>query len=1241
MKPHATRNPPVATKRTSPPRGTVRRCARLCATAAAAALVLAALTSNADATNAPGWALHATSYPTDLLQGSNATLSITPSAGAFTLTYENQTTKTLAAGTPATQVQAALEELSTIGHGNITIAPANGESYTAALTGSLGDMKGAELEANGATVTVTHQGTASATIGIDIFNLGAAAGTGTITVTDRLPAGVQAKEAGALIKPGETGWGTDPILRAGLWDCSGNGAGPAPGVAGATIVTCVNDANGLPSFEGGGGVPYWYGNDPQPPIGIAIAAPPALPAAANHVSISGGGAPVPAATQNPLVGKERAEEEPAHTGLTGWDAWATNADGTTDTEAGSHPYEFTTVFDLATTLNSQQEGELPGGEIRDLEVQLPPGLLGNIRRMPQCTNAELQSLDAGTCPQASEIGTLEANTFFAPILQHIYNMVPPAGEPAQFAFRFAGVPVYIDFTVRTGSDYGITAHIDNIAQRTAYQAILNIWGVPGEKSHNVWRGKLGGCTREEMEENPISSNEENYCAAPQHPVITPLLSLPTQCETPTPYLIRELSGWQQPAAKSELMSSYHDASGEAAAITGCEDLAFGPALTAGAETAEADSPSGFNADVNAQQGGLEEPGSLTASAIRTTTVTLPAGFAVNPGQAAGLQACSRAAAALEPLAENQENTLPADCPPASLIGTVHARSPLIEGATEKEFNGSVYVLPSDPPDVKLLAAMSADGVNIKLELDAHLNETTGQITTTLLNAPQAPVSSFTLTLDGGNKATLTTPARCGSYETTADFTPWSSPSLPDALSASTLQTTTAAGGGACPVGALPFAPNLTAGTTNTEAGAFTPFVMHLTRGDGQQRVNTMSFKTPQGLAAIITGVPECGETEANAGTCSTATRIGHAVVQAGPGNSPLTLPQPGEPEIPIYLTGPYQGAPFGLSIVTPVIAGPFNLGPVITRARIEVDPATAQITVTTDPLPQIVKGVPTDIRSIEAIIDRPNFMFNPTSCTAQTFTGTAQGTAPIGAPAEAGQTAGLTSPFDVGGCRGLTYTPKVTVSTAGHASRSRGAELKFKLAYPKGAMGHQAWFKEARFTIPKQLPAENRTLQQACPAKTFETDIAACPKHSRVGQAVVHTPILPVPLTGPVYLVSYGGAKFPDAVMDLTGDNVHIRLTGETFINSQSYTSVTFPATPDLPFETVEVTLPTGEYPEFGAYATARHPYDFCGKHLTVPTFLKAQNGLEVHRNTPLTITGCPKPKKAKKAAKRSRHGKR
>jgi hypothetical protein len=705
-----------------------------------------------------------------------------------------------------------------------------------------------------------------------------------------------------------------------------------------------------------------------------------------------------------------------------------------------------------------------------------------------------------------------------------------------------------------------------------------------------------------------------------------LLTLPTSCSSPQPsFLIRELSGWQDPNAKSERTSLMHDADNNPVNFTGCEDLAFGPAITTTPESARADTPTGFTAEVRPPLAGLEEPGLLASAELKNTTVTLPAGLVINPGQAAGLQACSRAEAALESLPGGEENDGPAACPAASKVGTVLIKSPLIEAAEEKQLEGDVYVLPSNPPDIKLLVAASADGVNLKIEGSAHLNEQTGQVSTSFLNTPQMPFSLFKLSFAGGVKAALDTPTRCGTFSSTADFTPWSSPLEADFIANPSFAIGEGSGGSACPSGALPFAPSLTAGTASAEGGAFTSFSTLLARGDGQQRVQQLQFKSPAGLSAMIAGVAQCDEANANAGTCPAASHIGHAIVQSGPGANPLTLPQPGAPELPIYLTGPYKGAPFGLSIVTPVIAGPFNLGTIITRASIAVDPVTAQITVTTDPLPQIVKGVPTDLRSIQAVIDRPGFMFNPTNCTAEQFSGSASGAEGASAP--------VSSPFTAGACRALQFHPKFSASTAGKASKAGGASLEVKVAAKGGPNGGEANIHSVKVALPLQLPSRLTTLQKACLAKVFDANPASCPKESNVGTATARTPILANPLAGPAYLVSHGNAGFPDLEIVLQGEGIKLVLDGHTDIK-KGITTSTFETVPDAPISSFELKLPTGPFSVLATNLPAKAKYSLCSQKLSMPTTITAQNGLVLNQSTKIAIGGCAKAKTLTRAQK-------
>jgi hypothetical protein len=1071
-------------------------------------------------------------------------------------------------------------------------------------------------------------------IAVNVLNVGAGGSTGRVTVTDTLPAGLEATAAGTE----EFGGGLLGEPTSELWECSG-----------AKVVTCVNNPTNLSSIAGGGGAPtieevrVFQNTNPMVLIDVRAANREVTEAQAkadpNRVVVAGGGAPTPASNSNPVP----VSATPASKfGFVGWDGWASNANGSIDTRAGSHPYEVTTSFDLASApvaKDSFLKIDSAGGETRNVEVKLPPGFVGNPNAVPQCTHEQLNSQ---TCPIASQVG-IQTVTFAngGHYRERLFNMVPPPGVSAEFGASDVGVNTFYDATVRSGGDYGITVHVVNIAERQITSVMDTFWGVPSDPTHDRWRSeRMTGCTSEQLAEH-------GQCTTGSPASLKPFLTMPTQCGRALPWTIRA-NTWLHPETTAEATFYSHDAGDSPVGLTGCETLTFAPALSVAPDTARADWPTGLTVEVRPPVGGLEEPAGDGTADIQNTTVTLPEGLVINPGQAAGLQACQ--AGDEEggddlPLpgedGEEERFAEAAKCPNASKVGTVKIKSPLIEQAVEKEFEGNVYVLQSNPPELKLLVAASADGVNLKLVGVVHLNEQTGRLTTTFTGTPELPFSVFKLAFSGGAQAALDTPTHCGVYGATSDFTPWASPFIADAFPTAGFAVSEGPGGSGCPGSPLPFNPVMTAGSTTDHAGGFTDFSLLLERGDGEQRIERLQFKAPRGLAGMISAVPLCGEPQAAQGTCPSVSQVGHSSVASGPGPYPLVVPQPGEPESPIFLTGPYDGAPFGLSIVTHVIAGPFNLGTIVTRAKIEIDPQTAQITITTDPLPQVVAGVPTDLRLVDAIVDRPGFMFNPTNCEPSSFSGTAWG-APAPGGSEAGETAAISSHFGVGSCKELAFKPSFTTSTKAQASKADGTSLSFKISYPKNAQGNESWFNEAKFDIPRQLPARLSTIQQACLAATFEANRGACPKASIIGHAVVKTQVLPVPLEGPVYFVSYGGAKFPDAVLDLHGDNVHIELHGETFINNKTgVTSATFRNTPDVPFESIEVNVPAGPFSEFGTNVPEKDHYNLCHQKLTMPTLFKAQSGLEIKQNTPVTIVGCHKAKPARKAKKHGKKGTR
>ncbi len=1057
-------------------------------------------------------------------------------------------------------------------------------------------------------------------IEIDVFDIGALAPQGKITVTDVLPAGLTATEAGEFQTGTEVrggrGIGVGVKQTGSYWHCSG-----------VTSVTCTLEPSGQFPFPianggaGGGG-----------PLRIAIAvnvAAGASGAPLNHVTVVGGGAPTPASAEQPV----RLSATEAPFGFPNFDVWFSNADGTVDTQAGSHPYTATFAFNMATDLEGGEEGEIvnAGGDVDGIVVKLPPGFVGDPTAVPQCTR---QQLNAGGpsnplgCPAASQVGiaTIGYNGGIFNNRFEVFNMVPPPGVPAEFGFNFGGIVTFLDATVRSGSDYGISTNVPDVAQRGIASSVVTLWGYPADHTHDAWRNSgILGCT---------GGGGGGYGNC--EPIAVgggtrrPFLTLPTSCTGPLPFSI-SAGTWQHPSDRSGTSFLSHDSNDNPTGLSGCDQLDFGPSLSVAPDTAQADTPTGLTVEVKPPVGGLSEVEGLSTANIQNTTVTLPEGLVINPGQAAGLLACQPSEDALGPLPNGEEDDGPPSCPSASKVGTVSIATPILPNKLE----GNVYVLQSNPPDLKLLVAASGEGVNLKLVGDVHLDATTGRLTTTFAGTPELPFTDFKLSFSGGAQAALATPSVCGVYTTDADFDSWASPFIADAFLETSFAIEGGPNGSPCPSAPRAFTPSLTAGATTDQAGGYTDFSLLLQRADAQQRVSTLQFKTPEGLLGMISRVPLCGEPQAAQGTCTAASQIGHTVVASGPGPFPLVVPQPGQPPAAIYLTGGYRGAPYGLSIVVPLVVGPFTLQTQVVRARIEVDPHTAQLTITTDPLPAIVDGIPTDLRTVNAVIDRPGFMFNPTDCKEMAFSGSATSTEGAVAP--------ISSHFQVGSCQSLKFAPYFKVSTAGKTSRRNGASLDAKIVYPTGALGanqasSQSNIASVKVDLPKQLPSRLTTLQKACTAAVFDTNPATCPKASVVGHARVLTPVLPVPLTGPAYFVSHGGEAFPQLIVVLQGYGVTVDLVGDTFISRAGITSSTFRQVPDVPISSFELTLPQGPLSALAANLPAKAKGNFCGQKLTMPTAFTGHNGAVIHESIKITTTGCAKPQaKRKRSAKAKR----
>jgi hypothetical protein len=979
-----------------------------------------------------------------------------------------------------------------------------------------------------------------------VYNIGGARSVGPATLTDILPTGTTAVE-----NPG--------------------------GCSGTTVVTC--------SIGGVGPVASEHPLEIDIPVSIADDVT-NVPQAVNRATVSGGGAAASGVDTFPVT----FSSEPGLPGFSSFDAWTASADGTMDTQAGSHPYEMTIAFgvNVATPSGVVDAGrfhyERPiGGEPRVVTVDFPPGLLGRSAAVPRCTRQQLDSWEE--CPASTRVGTDTATVNFGSGQFNIpvFNMVPPPGVSTQLGFNFAGDLVLVDAGVRSGGDNGISVRSAPIPQEGIVFNSITVWGVPGEHGTG---------------------------AKP-----TPFLTLPTSCGAPQVFGVESQGTWQEPNAprvSREILT--HNTEGGPVGYTDCEGLAgvpFEPSIAVAPDTSYASTAAGISVNVKFPP----QVEGLTAPNLRNVSVVFPEGLTVNPGQATGLSACQPFQEALGLAPGGEVNEGPVSCPASSRVGTMKIKSPLLEDAVEKEMEGGIYVLQSNPPNIELLFAPSGDGVNFKFVGKVHLDEATGQLTTTFSDFPDLPFSESQMTFNGGSQAALVTPSACGVYTATSDFTPWSSPFTSDAFPIASFSITGGVDGQPCGT-LLSFTPGFTGGTTVNQAGGFSPVSVAVSRQDTEQDLGRVQVTTPPGLSAILKGVERCGEAQANQGTCGAGSLIGHTSVTAGPGPDPLSV-QGGQ----VFLTGPYKGAPFGLSIVVPAVVGPFNLGNVVVRSTVSVDPHTAQITISSDPLPTILDGVPLHVRSVNVTVDRQGFTFNPTSCEPMSVNGVLASTQ--------GTQAAVASHFQTAGCAGLPFHPGFTVSTQARTSKAKGASLDVKYTSAVG----QANTAKVAVSLPKALPARLTTIQQACTETAFAANPASCPAGSDIGTATAITPILSAPLAGPVYLVSHGGAAFPDIVAILQGEGVTIDLTGSINIKG-GVTSAAFDTVPDAPIGSFEMVLPEGPHSGLASNLPAKAKGSMCGQSLTMPTMLTGQNGAQVKQTTKIAVTGCPKAKKKTKKVK-------
>ena len=869
---------------------------------------------------------------------------------------------------------------------------------------------------------------------------------------------------------------------------------------------------------------------------------------------------------------------------------------TSSDQAGAHP-DLTTSFAFARDATGSVEGLL-----RSAEVVFSVGFAGYPVAVKTCAPVQLQFEE---CPIGAQIGTIEVELrayagVDITITQPLYNMTPPPNETAVYGFVI-GTFLSGDIVVSVGPEYQVHANATNVVTGVELlRQALAVWGVPASHGHDPQRGSHFECFQ--INEEPAECKEGEHAANEN---TAPFLVNPTQCTSqPLEAELRNVESWEGEQAPPQKTS--------VGPFTGCESLKFAPTISLAPEVTQATTPTGYELDLRVPQ--TEGAEGLATPDLEDVTMKMPTGVVLSPSAATGLESCSAAQVGLG-------TEQPVECPNASKLGTVSVITPALTG----ELKGSLYL--GGPPSGTITAppftvylTFEGHGVHIKIRGTVTPDPKTGQVTATFDENPELPFSELKLHLNGGSRATLANPSACGSYAAEADLTPWSTPFTPDA-------TPTSPPFEIIGCGAPRFAPSFEAGTTSNQAGGYSPLGVTFAREDADEDLGGLSVTTPPGLSGNLTGIPLCGEPQAAEGTCPAASQIGEVSAGAGPGPEPVFI-KGGK----VFLTGPYDGAPFGLSIDVSEKAGPLDLGSgpcdcEVVRATVSINPQTAQLTVTNSALPTGRYGIPFQVKKVNVLINRPNFVFNPTNCNPMTVNATLSSTQ--------GTLAHDNYHFQVTNCAALTFNPQFKVSTSGRTTKSGGASLIATLTYPKAVFGSQANIAQVKVDLPRALPSRLTTLQKACTAGQFEKDPGGCPSASIVGYARAVTPILPVALEGPAYFVSHGGEAFPSLIVVLQGYGVTVDLVGTTFISKKGITSSTFKTVPDVPVGSFQLVLPQGRYSALAANG------NLCksASKLLMPTKFVAQDGAVLEQETKISVTNCPKAKKAK-VKHHKKHGK-
>ncbi|MGN6258079.1 MAG: hypothetical protein ACTHN3_10075 [Solirubrobacterales bacterium] len=1133
----------------------------------------------------PWWQVSTSSRPTNLWTPKSEVQEVSKTSVGLTLIYleealvacmggpECTTEYSLPNDETAVQLQTSLE--AAYGAGQVEVAEETSGRFIVKAIGAAAGHYVAPLSATwvsnpgGERAKVLVEG-GSGRLVVTLTNLGDAPveATGSpLQISDQMPAGVSAYHVEAYA-------GLNDIY--GPVDC---------GAASTSEITCAFEGE-LPPYEAIE-LEIYVSLDGEPPVAGTL----------GEVSVSGANAPAAGTAQSIHV-----SSEPTPFGIESYSVEAEEEGGKPATQAGSHPFQLTTTMTLnqgsLTPGKRRNAHEQQPAQPRNFRFTMPAGLVGDATVLPKCSLADFtnQSGFVNRCPDEAAIGAasvtiIETSSGFMRVAVPVFNLEPAPGEPARFGFMAVGVPVTLDAGVKSSDGYRITVHADNTSQLAQVLAsTVTIWGVPGDPRHDISRGW-----------NCVYGAPSGPCTTPAGLGEAPFLRLPTSCGNPLSFAT-ELEPWNTPLGSDVVSEKF-----SSGPMSGCDSVPFEPSLTTHLDTGSADSPAGLflNLHVSQEEAG-QVPDSIAPSDVRAAKVVLPPGLQVNAAAANGLLACSEAQVGfqrLEPSGEAIFDDAPAACPEASKLGTAKITTPLLEEPLE----GAVYqAAQGSNPFGSLLAiyiVAEAPGEGVRVKLASKVEPTSEGLVSTVEESPQMPFEDFELDFFGGPGAALAT-SGCGSYVTKSQIAPWSG--SPAANLSSEFPVDSGLGGGACQ-SPEPFKPDFAAWGETPVAGAFSPFLLRLARPDGTQQVRRLQTTLPPGLLGRLAGVPYCpeaaishaasltgpgdGAREAAEPSCPAASQVGEVRVSSGVGPAPSVVGGK------VYLAGPYEGAPLSLVTVTPAIAGPFDLGAVVVRVALEVDPETTQITAKSDPFPSELQGIPLQIRTIALKMDRPKFTVNPTSCEPMA----------VGATATSllGQDVGLTAPFQVGDCKALKFSPRLSLRFKGSTRRNGHPQIHALVRAKAG----EANIASTSVLLPPSEQIDNAHIRNPCTRVQF--DAGNCPKGSILGRAKAVSPLLDKPLTGPVYFRSNGGAReLPDLVADLHGQ-IHVVLVGYIdAVNGRVRTR--FAHVPDAPVSKFSLDLFGGKK---GLVVNNR---DICARRYRSKVRMRAHNGRALNTRPPI-----------------------